>query len=437
MERRTASVIYKYFDLTDEFVRIRQVAPAELAGALGSPERLDKQGYRRAVLRACVVGWDAALEVELAKRSELDRAAAEELLYQICVDVNPALEIHHVQLPVSGALSAVAENTPAQRSATWRTRAADLEARLERRIVGQRHALRSLTHRVRKHAAGLGRNEGPLGAFLLVGNTGVGKTALAKALAEMLFEDRSALIRVDCSEFSAGHEYSKLIGAPPGYVGHEDGGQLTEALQSGGGKIVLFDEIEKAHAKLHQVLLQVLDDGRLTDGRGKTACFRDTLILMTSNVGTRELHDAAEAVGFGGQREVGTRERQSLVEGALKKVFAPEFLGRLDEVLVFDDLGVSDCERIAALEVEKLRAKVRALGVGLRVQRAVLRWIAESAWSPKHGAREVARSVSRELEDKIAELLFDAALPAGARIDCTLHRGRPRVQLAAARAAAR
>ncbi|MBL8896799.1 MAG: ATP-dependent Clp protease ATP-binding subunit [Planctomycetes bacterium] len=437
MERRSPSVIYKYFDLSDEFVRIRQIAPAELARALGSPDRLDKDGYRRAVIGACVVGWSHCLEPALAARSELDRGAAEELLYQLCIDVNPALEIHHVGLPADSAESESREALPAARSDDWRARATDLEARLSRRIVGQRHALRSLAHRVRKHAAGLGRSDGPLGAFLLVGNTGVGKTALAKALSELLCGDRSALIRVDCSEFSAGHEYSKLIGAPPGYVGHEEGGQLTEALQSAGGKVVLFDEVEKAHPKLHQVLLQVLDDGRLTDGRGKTASFRDTLVLMTSNVGTRELHEASESVGFGGGREVSARERQGLVEGALKKVFAPEFLARLDEVLVFDDLGVADCERIAALEIEKLRAKIRGLGVGLRVQRAILRWIAESAWSPKHGAREVARCVSRELEDPIAELLFAAAPRRGARIECTLHRGRPRVQLSAARAAAR
>jgi ATP-dependent Clp protease ATP-binding subunit ClpA len=437
VERRSSSVIYKYFDLADEFLRIRVVAPAELALGIGSVGRLDRAAYRRAVLDACVIGWSRAIAPSLEGRGGLDRAAAEDLLYQLCIDVNPALEIHHVQLPAEASPAAPAEEAEELPDrASWRARAKDLEEKLGRRIVGQRHALRSLAHRVRKHAAGLGRSEGPLGAFLLVGNTGVGKTALAKALAELLFADRGALLRVDCSEFASGHEYSKLIGAPPGYVGHEDGGQLTEALRRPGGKIVLFDEIEKAHGKLHQVLLQVLDEGRLTDGRGRTASFRDTLVLMTSNVGTSELHEAAAAVGFGGERAVGARERHGIVETALRKVFAPEFLARLDEVLVFDDLDVEACERIAALEVDKLRAKLRALGLGLRVQRSVLRWIAAQAYSPKLGARQVARVVARELEDPLAELLLARAPVPGARVECALHGGRPRVQIVRARLAA-
>ena len=347
VERPTPRVVFKYFDLTDEFLRIRIVDTEEITKELERQSIANRVGYRNLVLGTCVVDWAELIEPSLKRNYPGDHDAALELLYQICIEVNPRLEIHQVTLPVrdreTKSKKARRGNTgAATERKRWIRRVGALEERLKEQVVGQDPCIERLVRAIRKSAVGLGPKGRPMGCFLFVGHTGVGKTELAKALAQSLFEGEDKLIRIDCSEYGLAHEYAKLIGAPPGYIGHENGGALTDALQRIEEGVVLFDEIEKAHSKVHQLLLQVLDEGRLTDSQGNTISFERTTVLLTSNAGTRELIEATQAVGFSSVgRPLEEWTRQDITSQALRQTFSPEFLNRLDDVLLFARSGTA------------------------------------------------------------------------------------------------
>jgi ATP-dependent Clp protease ATP-binding subunit ClpC len=292
-------------------------------------------------------------------------------------------------------------------------------------VVGQTDAVDSLARALRRAAAGLSGQRGPLATLLFVGPTGTGKSELARALAEELGGPRR-LVHVDCSELGGRHETSRLLGAPPGYVGHERGGSLTRRLAPGRECVVLFDEIEKAHAALHELLLQVLDEGRLTDGRGAVLDFRRAFVILTSNAGTRELEAARERLGFArredARAERGARAEQVIVQRELRALFAPEFLARLDEVVLFRDLSRESLREIAAQALLDLALRVRASEKRVRFSAAVARWAAERG-ANESGARGVLHCIRREIEGPLAEAL----LCAGALewIEVSIRRGRP------------
>jgi ATP-dependent Clp protease ATP-binding subunit ClpB len=284
----------------------------------------------------------------------------------------------------------------------------NMEDELHKRIVGQDEAIRAVSNTVRRARAGLQDPNRPLGSFMFLGPTGVGKTELCKALAEFLFDDEAALIRFDMSEFMEQHSVARLIGAPPGYVGYEEGGRLTEAVRRRPYSVVLFDEIEKAHREVFNILLQVLDDGRLTDGKGRTVDFKNTIIVMTSNIGSQWFADTS-----GRDDKVRTRER---VLQALREGFRPEFLNRVDEVIIFDGLTPEMVEQIADMQFDRLRERLAPQGIALEVTPAAKHLLAAEGFDPIYGARPLKRTIQREVENPLAEKVLEGNLTQGSKV---------------------
>jgi len=273
-----------------------------------------------------------------------------------------------------------------------------MEDALRQRVIGQDEAIVAVSNAVRRARAGLQDPNRPMGSFLFLGPTGVGKTELTKAMAEFLFDDEHAMVRIDMSEFMEKHSVARLIGAPPGYVGYEEGGSLTEAVRRRPYQVILFDEVEKAHPDVFNVLLQVLDDGRLTDGQGRTVDFRNTLIVMTSNLGSEYLATLGE------DQDVDT-VRAEVME-AVRAAFRPEFLNRLDEILIFRRLSREDMGGIVDIQLRRLQRLLDDRKVVLEVDDAAKRWLADAGYDPVYGARPLKRMIQRELQNPLAEMIL-------------------------------
>ncbi|HET7747619.1 MAG TPA: AAA family ATPase, partial [Vicinamibacteria bacterium] len=270
-----------------------------------------------------------------------------------------------------------------------------IEDRLRQRVVGQDEALVTVANAVRRSRAGLGDPRRPIGSFLFMGPTGVGKTELARALAEFLFDDEKAMVRIDMSEYMEKHTVARLIGAPPGYVGYDEGGQLTEAIRRRPYAVVLFDEIEKAHHDVFNVLLQVLDDGRLTDGKGRTVDFRNTVLIMTSNVASDLIQEMARR----GEEPADFRDR---LMDQLRKTFRPEFLNRIDEVVIFHSLGVDQIKEIVDIQLRDLRRRLADRKITIELSDEARRQLAETGYDPTFGARPLKRTIQRMIENPLA-----------------------------------
>jgi ATP-dependent Clp protease ATP-binding subunit ClpB len=372
-----------------------------LAGAQKLKERLDQ----------------ARSEVEMAqRRGDLGRAS--ELLYGVI----PQLERDITAGQSDGRLvnEAVTEEQIASVVSRWtgvpmermlegeRSKLLRMEDELRRRVVGQEDALRAVSNAVRRARAGLQDPNRPIGSFLFLGPTGVGKTELTKALAAFLFDDEKALLRVDMSEFMEKHAVSRLIGAPPGYIGYDEGGMLTEAVRRRPYQVILFDEVEKAHEDVFNILLQVLDDGRLTDGQGRTVDFRNTIIVLTSNLGSDIL--AAQPEG----------EAATMVQGQVMTLvrahFRPEFLNRLDEVILFRRLQRADMATIVDIQLERLRALLADRKIMLELDASAHEWLAAEGYDPVYGARPLKRVIQRQLQNSLAGLLLEGAIHDGETI---------------------
>ena len=298
-----------------------------------------------------------------------------------------------------------------------------LEDTLHARVVGQDEAVREVARALRRARAGLRDPKRPVGSFLFLGPTGVGKTELCRALADAVFGDEEALVRLDMSEYMERHTVSRLVGAPPGYVGYDEGGQLTEKVRRRPWSVVLFDEIEKAHEDVFNLLLQIMDDGRLTDSQGRTVDFRNTVIVMTSNIGARAITDRRAALGFSGLD--GTPERsyaeiREAVTAELKKTFRPEFLNRIDETIVFRRLTGEDIRAIAGNMVQTVALRAAALGVHLTVTPEAVARLAEAGYDADYGARPLRRTVQTQLEDPLAEALLTGALSSGGEAEAVV-----------------
>lgn len=284
-----------------------------------------------------------------------------------------------------------------------------LEAELGKRLIGQKKAVKAVSDAVRRSKAGISDPDRPTGSFMFLGPTGVGKTELAKSLAEFLFDDEKSMVRIDMSEYGEKHSVSRLIGAPPGYVGYDEGGQLTEAIRRRPYSVVLLDEIEKAHPEVFDVMLQVLDDGRLTDGQGRTVDFRNVILIMTSNLGSQFL--IAE--------DLNDSQRREAVMEMVRTSFKPEFLNRLDDVVIFDALSKEELGSIVDLQVERLMVRLEAKRLTLGVTPAARLWLAEHGYDPVYGARPLRRLMQREIDDKLANLLLAGEVEDGSfvRVD--------------------
>ena len=281
-----------------------------------------------------------------------------------------------------------------------------MKERLQGRIIGQDEAIDKVVRAIRRNRAGLKDPDRPIGTFLFFGPTGVGKTQLAKCLAEYLFDSEENMVRIDMSEYMEKFTVSRLIGAPPGYVGYEEGGQLSERVRRKPYCVVLLDEIEKAHPDIFNILLQVLDDGHLTDSNGRVVNFKNTIVIMTSNVGSRELDEYGSGVGFATAGKNVTQNRQSVLEKAIKKNFPPEFINRVDEQVFFNSLTKEDIEKIIDIELKDLKERAEESGYKLTITPSAKRFIAEAGYDPAFGARPLKRAVMRYVEDPVSEFII-------------------------------
>ena len=368
------------------------------------------------------------LELEQAQRQG-DLGKASEIQYGRLPDLMKEFEAHNQRLAELQKSQQILkeEVTPediAEVVASWtgipvsrlqesqKEKLIHMEERLGERVIGQREAIRAVSNAVRRARAGLQDENRPIGSFIFLGPTGVGKTELSRALAEFLFDDENAMIRLDMSEYMEKHSVARLIGAPPGYVGYEEGGQLSEAVRRKPYCVVLFDEIEKAHPDVFNVLLQVLDDGRITDGQGRTVDFKNTVIIMTSNIGSQFIVDASERA-----------ERNRRVMEALRNHFRPEFLNRVDDIIIFDRLTEKELTRIVDIQLARVLQRLEQQHLELTLNEAAKRLLAEEGYDPVYGARPLKRVVQRRLLDPLSLALLEGKFVPGDRIRADVEKG--------------
>ena len=300
-----------------------------------------------------------------------------------------------------------------------------MEEVLHERVVGQNEAVTAVAKAIRRGRVGLKDPKRPVGSFIFLGPTGVGKTELCKALAQAMFGDENAMLRLDMSEYMEKHTVSKLIGSPPGYIGFDEGGQLTEKVRRKPYSVVLFDEIEKAHPDVFNMLLQILEDGRLTDSQGRTVDFKNTVIIMTSNVGARMITDRQKSLGFAQEHKSQKQEDiRSLVMGELKKVFRPEFLNRVDDIIVFNKLTQDEIKQIAGKMLETLSKRLAAMDITITFTDAAITAIADKGFDDSYGARPLRRAIQSEIEDVLSEKLLDGEIKANSAVTCDYQDGK-------------
>ncbi|HWG00242.1 MAG TPA: ATP-dependent Clp protease ATP-binding subunit, partial [Trebonia sp.] len=291
-----------------------------------------------------------------------------------------------------------------------------LEQHLHQRVIGQDEAVSAVAEAVRRSRAGLGDPDRPIGSFLFLGPTGVGKTELARALAEALFGSQDRMVRIDMSEFQERHTVSRLVGAPPGYVGYEEAGQLTEAVRRTPYAVLLLDEIEKAHADVFNILLQVLDDGRLTDGQGRTVDFKNTVVIMTSNLGSDVIGRRSLGFGADGSGRAGGESLEERIMPRLREAFRPEFLNRIDEIIIFRQLDETQLQQITSLLIEETKRRLHAQGITVDFTAGAVDWLARRGFQPEFGARPLRRTIQREVDNRLSALLLGGQLARGQHV---------------------
>jgi ATP-dependent Clp protease ATP-binding subunit ClpC len=335
------------------------------------------------------------LRLEGEYKEKRDKWEAENHIDEV-VDVNDIADVVHqwTGIPLSQMLE------------TEATKLLQMESRLHERIIGQDEAIHAISDAIRRARSGLKDPSRPIGSFIFIGPSGVGKTELAKALAWFMFDDEDALVRIDMSEYREQHTVSRLFGAPPGYVGYESGGQLTEAVRRRPYRVLLFDEIEKAHPEVWNALLQILDDGRMTDGQGNVVDFRNTVLIMTSNLGTEYVRKGG-TLGFLQQKaDNEERDAHEKIEKALKGAFRPEFLNRIDDVIMFSPLSVEQMESIVDLQFKEVEGRLNEYNVKVELSATARTWLARQGYDPAFGARPLRRAIQKFVESPLSiELL--------------------------------
>ncbi len=399
----------KAIDLMDEAAAKLRVAlyslPADLKTMKVEIDRLsmeeEQAGAERDYERAATKKAERLrLEEEFHKKRDIWEAEHE--LDEV-VDPNDIAEVisQWTGIPLSQMLETEAEKL------------LHMEDRLHERIIGQGEAIHAISDAIRRARSGLKDPRRPIGSFIFIGPSGVGKTELAKALAEFMFDDQDALVRIDMSEYREQHTVSRLFGAPPGYVGYEEGGQLTEAIRRRPYRVILFDEIEKAHPEVWNALLQILDDGRLTDGQGRVVDFRNTVLIMTSNLGTEYINKSG-SLGFL-QSEASSAAEEKITK-ALKGAFRPEFLNRIDEIITFSPLSRDEMRLIVDLQMKEIRERLNEHGIFVRLSDEARDWLSEEGYDPAFGARPLRRALQKHVESPLSIRLLAGDFDTGATI---------------------
>ena len=402
----------KAIDLIDEAAAKLRVAlysmPPELKEMKTEIDRLqaeeDAASNSRDYQRAAEIKVER-LRKDEEYRGSRDKWESEHQLDEV-VDVNDIAGVVHqwTGIPVSQMMESEAEKL------------LQMEDRLHERIIGQDEAIHAISDAIRRARSGLKDPSRPIGSFIFIGPSGVGKTELAKALAWFMFDDEDALVRVDMSEYREQHTVSRLFGAPPGYVGYEEGGQLTEAVRRRPYRVLLFDEIEKAHPEVWNALLQILDDGRMTDGQGNVVDFRNTVLIMTSNLGTEYVHKGG-TLGFLQQKaDDEDREAHDKIERALKSTFRPEFLNRVDEIIMFSPLSIEQMEHIVDLQMKEVQDRLAEHGIQVQLADAARKWLANEGYDPAFGARPLRRAIQKYVESPLSVDLLGGKFKEGATV---------------------
>ncbi|MBX0299195.1 AAA family ATPase [Cryobacterium sp. 1639] len=377
--RQERASLNRVGDLRKRLVSAR--SQAEVAERRGDLEKASRLLY----------GDIPVIERELAEAEQTEQEGARMVGDQVTAEDIAAVVAAWTGIPVGRLLQGETEKL------------LNLEGELAHRLIGQKRAVRAVADAVRRSRAGISDPDRPTGSFLFLGPTGVGKTELAKALAEFLFDDEKAMVRIDMSEYGEKFSVSRLVGAPPGYIGYEQGGQLTEAVRRRPYSVILFDEVEKAHPEVFDVLLQVLDDGRLTDGQGRTVDFRNTILVLTSNLGSQYLVDPS----------LGWDEKEAAVQQMVRQAFKPEFVNRLDDIVVFSALSTDDLAQIVELYVDRLQRRLGERRLELAVTPDARAWLAERGYDPIYGARPLRRLMQTEIDDRLATALLGGSIRDG------------------------
>mgnify|MGYP001190473464 FL=1 len=402
--------LYSHWNLEKELIKsIRQLK--EQAEQLKLEADKLERGSKLAEVAELRYGKIPSLEKDIEqKSSELLKLQKDKKILKEEVDAEDIAEVvsKWTGIPVNKMLE------------SERMKLLGMEEQLRKRVVGQEDAVTAVSNAVRRSRAGLQDENRPIGSFLFLGTTGVGKTELARALAEFLFDDEKAMIRIDMSEYMEKFSSTKLIGAPPGYVGYEEGGYLTESVRRRPYSVVLLDEIEKAHPDIFNILLQVLDEGRLTDSQGKTVNFKNTVIIMTSNIGSMMIREQMQFINDKNRDEIMGGMRVKLVE-LLQATIRPEFLNRIDEVVLFKPLLKSDIRKIVDIQLGYLAAKVERNGMKLVVSGDAKDWLGKLGYSAQYGARPVKRTLQKYITDPLSEKILEGALLPGDTINITVN----------------
>jgi len=402
----------KAIDLMDEAAAKLRVAlysmPPDLKAMKTEIEKMhaeeEQAGVERDYERAAQKKSER-LRLETEYNEKRDKWEAEHQLDEV-VDVDDIASVVHqwTGIPVTQMMETESEKL------------LHMEARLHERIIGQEEAIHAVSDAIRRSRSGLADPSRPIGSFIFIGPSGVGKTELAKALAWFMFDDEEALVRIDMSEYREQHTASRLFGAPPGYVGYEEGGQLTEAVRRRPYRVVLFDEIEKAHPEVWNALLQILDDGRLTDGQGNVVDFRNTVLIMTSNLGTEYVRKGGTLGFLQGNVTDEEREAHSKIEKALKGAFRPEFINRIDETIMFSPLSIEEMEEIVVLQMKEVQDRLNDHNISIELTDAARKWLAKEGYDPAFGARPLRRAIQKNVESPLSMELLEGSFKDGGSV---------------------
>jgi ATP-dependent Clp protease ATP-binding subunit ClpC len=417
----TVGIKMKFCESLDRFVSIRAFTPEQKQQLFKNVKITDKKSYKRLIINASVVNYLDEIAPLVFGNNEypLLGEIIEQELYNLCVKVNPSLDIKEVTIQIDEQ-EATGSSIPVISAEGAKDANQDrflgIEDHLRKRIVGQDEAVSAVAQAIRKAKVGLKNPKRPVGSFIFVGQTGVGKTELAKALCEFMTGSENDIVRIDCSEYAMSHEYAKLIGAPPGYIGHSEGGYLTEAVKNKPNGVVVFDEIEKAHEKVHNLLLQLLDEGILTDSKGETVSFREAIIILTTNIGVSDITTEETRPGFRVSEtakkttekldDLSHEKKVKITRKSLEKSFPPEFLNRIDDVIVFRQLDKNDNLQILSILLKEVSTRIEALNMHLNFTDELKNWLVDNGTDLKYGARPLRRTIQRYIENPLAEQIL-------------------------------
>ena len=428
MELKT-NVTIRYCQAIDRFIKVRVFSDREIEHLFKRTNLTGKRSYQQLVINTSIVNYNDNILKDILISNQLqgkDVEWLEEELYQLCIKINPSLDINRISINMEEPTSP--ENLfllEGEREKDSHHVIISLEGKLNKQVVGQSDAIAKVVHALKRAYTGIKSPDRPVGTFLFAGQTGVGKTELAKNLSELLYGDSKNMVRIDCSEFALPHEYSKLIGAPPGYVGYDDGGVLSEPLLKNPESVVLFDEIEKANSKVHNLLLQIMDEGFATDNKGNRISFNKSIIIMTSNVGAGEIARVEGAIGFGDRKaEVDHTFKAKETTSALENIFAPEFINRIDDVIVFRALEHEDNVKIVEMLLDQVESRIEALGKTLAFPRGIKQYLAKKIDNSKFGARPLKRIISKYIETPLSDCLLNCNFKEAEGIKISLKKGK-------------